>query len=180
MLFMLMLLETPEDKIEFQEIYENTYQKLIYEGMGILHSKIDAEEIVHDCFVKVAQDYSGYRGKSPEDMMGILYVMVRNACINRIRERNRHRETLIEVDENLLGADNDPLEEILTEEMSDILETAMRQMPVEDRDIFTLRYYYDMSYKEIGEKLGMKTKTVDVRLYRAKQKLRKMLERERA
>ncbi len=177
MRFMLKLLETPEDKAGFQEIYEITYQKLIYEGMDILHSQIDAEEIVHDCFVKVAQDYAGYREKSPEDMAGILYVMVRNACVNRVCVRERHRETRTGTEENPPAADGDPLEEVLTEEVSDMLEIAMRQMPAEDRDIFTLRYYYDMSHKEIGEKLGMKTKTVDLRLYHAKQKLRKMLKR---
>ncbi len=178
MLQILMLLETPEDKVEFQEIYEYTYRKLIYEGLGILHSQIDAEEIVHDCFVKIAQDYPKYRGKSKDDMLGILHVMVRNAGINRIRQRERHKETLIEVDETLLGADNDPLEEILTEETAGILERAMREMPDEDRDIFTLRYYYDMTYKDIGEKLGMKAKTVDMRLYRAKRKLRELIERD--
>lgn len=178
MLMLLMLLETQQDKIEFQQIYEHTYQKLIYVGKGILHNQLDAEELVHDAFVKIATDFPKYRGKSLDDMMGILFVIVKHNCINRIHERERHKETLIQVDENLLGEDDDPLEEILTSETASLLEKAMRELPETDRNIFTLRYYYDMSYKEIAHTLGMKAKTVDMRLFRAKKKLREWIERE--
>ncbi len=76
------------------------------------------------------------------------------------------------------GVQNPMLQILMLLETPGILERAMREMPDEDRDIFTLRYYYDMTYKEIGEKLGMKAKTVDMRLYRAKRKLRELIERD--
>lgn len=179
LLSLLLLLETEQDKVDFHNIYEHTYRQLIYVGIGIMGNKLDAEELVQDAFVKIASDFPKYRGLSLEDMRGLLVVIVRNLCINRIHERERHKETLIKVDESLLGMENDPLEKILTKELSALLEKAMRKLPERDRDIFTLRYYYDLSYKQIGDIVGIKPKAVDMRLYRAKRKLREVIEHER-
>ena len=49
------------------------------------------------------------------------------------------------------------------------------QLDTEDKDILVLRYFHDMSYKEIGNMLGIRTKAVDMRLYRIKKKLREVM-----
>jgi len=41
-----------------------------------------------------------------------------------------------------------------------------------------MKYVLGMSYKEIGDKLNMTTKHVDTRILRAKEKVRKLTERE--
>jgi RNA polymerase sigma-70 factor (ECF subfamily) len=41
-----------------------------------------------------------------------------------------------------------------------------------------MKYYYSMTYKEIGEKLGMTPKHVDTKIMRAKEKVRKLIKQE--
>ena len=108
-------------------------------------------------------------------MLSLCIVMTRNSCINIIRERERHRETPIVVREDLLGADKDPLDGLLMQEDLAKMEKAIMQLDTEDKDILVLRYFHDMSYKEIGNMLGIRTKAVDMRLYRIKKKLREVM-----
>ncbi|MCH5264505.1 MAG: RNA polymerase sigma factor [Lachnospiraceae bacterium] len=173
-----LLLETPEDKASFQKLYENIYIKLLYVAQGILHNKQDAEDVVHDVFAKVAKNYHKYRNMNERDMLSLCIVITRNACINVIRQNERRRETVMEIKDDLLPSGEDLLEGILQKEKIAILEQALLKLSTEDKNILILRYYHGMSYKEIGRTLGIKTKTVDMRLYRVKAKLREVLLRE--
>lgn len=175
MLALLLLLETAQDKLAFQTLYENTYRRLLYVAQGILRSLPDAEDVVHDVFTKVANEYSKYRNKSEDDMLSLCIVMTRNICINTIHQRERHKETPIAVNEELLGAEKNPLDGILRKEDAAALERELMKLGTEDKNILVLRYFHEMSYKEIGDMLGMGTKAVDMRLYRIKKKLREVI-----
>lgn len=175
MLELLLLLETPEDKSSFQELYENIYRRLLYVALGILHKQQDAEDIVHDVFEKIAKDYPKYRNKSEREMLSLGVVMTRNASINIVRARKRHQEIVLEAKDELLWKGKDPLQDILLTEDIAVVERALLKMKAEDRDILVLKYYHEMSYKEMGHVLGIKPKAVDMRLYRAKKRLREVL-----
>lgn len=43
------------------------------------------------------------------------------------------------------------------------------------RQVLIMKYIQSMSYKEIGEELGMTAKHVDTRIMRAKEKIRKLI-----
>ena len=64
------------------------------------------------------------------------------------------------------------------DEVNDIRE-AINRLKTLDRDILILRYYHDMSYKEIAGILSMKTKTVETKLKRAKKRLEAVLDNEK-
>lgn len=175
MLELLLLLETRADKISFQELYETTYRRLIFVAQGIVRNRLDAEDIVHDVYTRVAKDYPKYRNKTSNDMLSLCIVMTRNSCINTIRKRDRHRETPIAIREDILGTEKDPLEGVLKKEDEAMLERALMKLETEDKNILVLRYFHDMSYKDIGDMLGMRAKAVDMRLYRIKKKLREVI-----
>ena len=44
------------------------------------------------------------------------------------------------------------------------------------KQVLVMKYLLNMSYKEIGEELGMTPKHVDTRIMRAKAKVRKLME----
>jgi RNA polymerase sigma factor (sigma-70 family) len=55
------------------------------------------------------------------------------------------------------------------------LRKALVKLPVQEAQVFCLRYLNDMSYRKIARELEIDTNTVGVLLYRAKEKLRKSL-----
>ena len=159
-----------------QEFYERTYLRLLYVAMGILHKKEDAEEIVGDVYLTLLEKEERYRGMKEEELLALGIVMVRNACINRIRERERHEETPIELHDNSLEGEGDLLEGILVKERREALREALLKLSEKERDVLVLKYFQGLSYREIGEALKIREKTVEVRLRRAKKHLKKYLE----
>ena len=176
MLGLLLLIETEEDRISFEDMYKGTYLKLLYVAKSILLNRLDAEEVVHDVYVKIADNFSLYRGRSLYEMTGLGIIMTRNMCLNRIRSRRRHRESSLELYEYIYGDDDTILDDIVREETLDELKCAIRQLKQKDKDILVLRYFYKFSYRQIGRAFNIREKTVEVRLRRIKIRLRKIME----
>jgi RNA polymerase sigma-70 factor (ECF subfamily) len=65
-----------------------------------------------------------------------------------------------------------PLDAILDTEASRVLEEAVSRLPAEQRAVFVLRAFEELSYKEIAEALDLEVGTVMSRLSRAREKLR--------
>ena len=57
-----------------------------------------------------------------------------------------------------------------------MLETAMKYLPEQDAEILTLFYQAEQSVDEIGVILGLTASNIKVRLFRARQKLKEILE----
>ena len=177
MLGLLFLIETEEDRISFEDMYKRTYLRLLYVAKSILLNQPDAEEAVHDVYVKIADDFSLYRGRSLYEMTGLGVIMTRNICLNRIRSKCRHRESPFEIYEYIYGKDDTILDDIVREETLEELKCAIRELEQKEKDILVLRYYYKFSYKQIGKVFDMREKTVEVRRRRIKIKLRKIMEK---
>ncbi len=175
MLGFLILLETEEDRTSFEEMYKKTYLQLIYIARSILMNQPDAEEIVHDVYVRMAENFTLYRGRSLYEMTGLGIIMTRNLSLNRLRFKIRHRECSFEQYEYIFGQEDTTLEDIIKEETLEELKAALMKLKQKERDILALRYYYKFSYKQIGKVFDMRDKTVEVRLRRIKRKLQKIM-----
>ena len=55
MLVYLLFIERDEDKSLFEEIFYKFRKQMIYYAFGFVSNEIDAEDIVHDVFLKIAQ-----------------------------------------------------------------------------------------------------------------------------
>lgn len=68
-----------------------------------------------------------------------------------------------------------PEELISLSELRASLRECMSLMPEDKRQLLQFHYWYDLTLKEIAEKLGVSERAVEGRLYRAKQLLKKIL-----
>lgn len=107
-----------------------------------------------------------------------------NTCIDHLRRQRRHPTlSLTALDEEnipyeraIADSSQDPaglLEQVLDREMID---SAMKRLPPDDRLILSLRAIDGMSYAEIGEAMALKAGTVKSRLARAREKMRRLLD----
>ena len=69
----------------------------------------------------------------------------------------------------------DPVEELDRRERHGLIAQAVQELDEMTRSVVSLRYYDDLSSKEIGDLLGLSPAAVDMRLSRARQQLRKKL-----
>ena len=136
---------------------ETGLQLLLTQYGGLIHTVIcrilpnnpqDAEECAADVLVAAWKHAAEFKQQN-RLLRAWLCVTARNAAIDRWRALRPRQQA-----EELIA-------QLLTE------------LPEPDREIFFRRYYYRESCREIGRRLNMQEHTVNVRLSRGREKLRK-------
>ena len=156
------------DGAAFKELYEQTASAVYGFALSILKNKHDAEDVMHDAFIKIYTSAVTYRPSG--NPMAWILTIVRNLCLNRIRA-GKVCEDLSEYDD-LAGALNE------SDSMLDrmVLETAMGVLDAEERQIVVLHAMTGFKHREIAEILDLPTGTVLSKYNRALKKMRKEME----
>ena len=142
-------------------------------AFGLVPDANAAGEVVQDAFVRAWERLGDLR--EPDRFAPWLCGIVRHLALDRIRRR-RNFEPLEEAG---CRADprwtSDPLEEIGQREMLDRIGRAIEALDEVTRPVLVLKYYQDLSSREIGDLMGLSPAAVDMRLTRARKQLRVLL-----
>ena len=169
LVYYLQILDTPEEKIRFEQIYLK-YRGLMYHvADGILHDCQDAEDAVHNAFLRIIKKFSRFQNTPAKDLAPQIVVIARNEAISLLRKRK----------------DADPLEDWegfaeTAEEVSDYhaLVDTFTRLPQTYRAAMEMKLLLGYSDGEIAAKLGLSKTAVSVRISRGRQLLRDIVERE--
>lgn len=121
-------------------------------------SHADAEEVVQDGILKLWR--SGKMDNLPEDLIAPwMYKTVKRTALDRWRSarRRQQRETLAgeTLYEPIVGL-NGNLER---EERRQAIETALNALPPEQREVLVMKIWSELTFKQIGEALGISLNT---------------------
>ena len=110
---------------------------------------------------------------------GLLRWLCTCRAMDRLRKRARQagREEGSADWSNVASANPGPMEEAQAAELSQRLRRALVKLPGQEAEVFCLRCLSELSYRDIGKQLGLKTSTVGVLLHRARGRLREALGR---
>ena len=144
---------------KFDDLYRAEYVPMVKLARGLVDSSERAEEIVQDAFAKVFERWN--RLKEPG---GYLRVSVINGARSELRKREVSRR---------LGLTRRA--EKVTEERDYLLD-ALDQLSTNQKTVLVLRFYADMSEKEIADALNIRPGTVKSTTSRGLARLRKALE----
>lgn len=183
MLFYLSLLETEEQKKNFAEIYEKNRDRMYHAAYGILRQKEDAENAVHDAFLKLADKFRRYEQLSEREMGGLCITIARNTAINMLQKQKKSFPVQDNKIEALYCETREkgvffPEEMAIEKEEAELIRRLLKELPAVHHDILVLRYYYGLSIKETARILGISGNAAQVRLHRAKEKLREICSKE--
>ena len=141
-------------------------------------SREEAEELAQDTFVKAYRFLADF--KSTSKFSTWLYTIAHNTCLSYLRKR---QDTTIPIEEeqiNLATERNGMAERASTmsEERSQnaLLTKAIQKLPAADAELITLYYLAEQSIEEVGLVTGMDSNNVKVKLFRARQKLKAIIE----
>ena len=146
----------------------------------------DAEDAVQDAFLRAHQAFASYQGGSEKAW---LMTIVRNVCLTRLKRRVRSGnvvmldEAMGEVEQasaDIVPAslNSRPDAELLAKIERARVQTALKKLPQNLREIVVLREFEDLSYQEISEVVGVPVGTVMSRLSRARERLKAAAHRE--
>ena len=135
----------------------------------------DAADALQDTFTNLAR--RGIDSRCDEERLRFyVFGAARNACFDLLRRR-RTDASLDALRET--GADVEPLETRALPEQSaldgatrDAVYTALATVPERQRTAWVLRELGDLSYDEVGDRLGMNANAVAQLLHRARRALR--------
>ena len=140
---------------------------------GYLHDVHESEELMLDVFAYLFT-------KKPRIRDGGLKAYLYKAARHMALRHKSKRKPLFSLD-TLTGEPDGRLlaeEVIRTEERNRILHFCMSEMNPDYREVLYLTYFEDMSYAQAAEVTGKTVKQITNMVYRGKESLRRLLERE--
>jgi RNA polymerase sigma-70 factor, ECF subfamily len=140
----------------------------------LLRNEQDAQDVVQEAYLRAFKSFSGFHGSNGRAW---LLTIVRNTSYTLLK-KNRAVDLTTTFDEEIhaVGQESASPATILERaENAELIKNAMEELPVEFREILTLRHQENLSYTEIGEILKVPIGTVMSRLARARGKLKEYL-----
>ena len=160
------------DREAFEMIIRTHSRTLFAIAYGVLRNREEAEDAVQDAFVKAWK--SRWRVRDPAKFPAWLSMIVRHRARDVFRRR-RH----VSLDE---GPDRSPAPQLATSEIGSdgseghaLLHSALAELPELHRSALMLRYFEEMDYRTIENKLGLTNGALRGILGRSLASLRKQL-----
>lgn len=156
----------------FTIVYNRLHKSLLWYALKLVKEQPDskqlAEDIVQHVFVYIWNSSNREKQCHYKQLTDYLYTSVHNYALNTIRFKNKTTYNVPEVKEepSLKFAEN--------EKYSDML-TALNMLPEQCKRIFIMRYFGEMTVKEIEAKMKLENSTVKSQLARGMRLLRKWL-----
>jgi RNA polymerase sigma factor (sigma-70 family) len=129
-----------------------------------------AEDLCQEIFLKGWLKLG--RLEEPAAFSGWISTLARRTCLNAVEKRKRRME--LGEEEAVLVNLNPTLPESYDPSRV-MLEEAILQLPLQDREVITLCYFQELDSSEASEVLGIPPGTVRVYLHRARKRLYELL-----
>jgi len=143
---------------------------------GVLGRASDVDDVAQRVWLKVWQEAP--RLEDPGRWRPWVYRIARNAATDAGRALRRRRKALEQVADGVSrghGRVPPPDVQVAARERQALMLEAIASLPELYREPFVLRHTEGMSYRQIGELLGLPPDTVETRLVRARRMLRERL-----
>lgn len=171
------------DEHAFEVIYEYYKQHIYYMGMQFFHHDNErAKDLVQNTFSEVYRNIK--KLKSAEAFYVWMNQIAYHQCCNMLRYHAKDISYYtVKVDEEYVeqyipdDKQKDLLLEMQKKDAVDIVFASLNQMDEDKRLVGYLRYFEELSLKEISEITGMPENTVGSHLHRIKAKLKQQLEK---
>lgn len=165
---------------KISDIYREHRHKLFAYALKVVNNNRElAEDAIHNAFIAIIEQKDKYLLLKSEDFLYSTAIIVRNKCVDLLRKEEPYDKIPIEHIEFSIPSNDIPVEEeVITAIEYEKLCEYLKSIDDISQQVLKMKYCYKMTYKEIGKKLGMTPKHVDTRIMRAKEKVRKLIEKE--
>jgi RNA polymerase sigma-70 factor, ECF subfamily len=173
------------DNEAYAQLIRSQHRPLFRIARRLLGNDEDARDAVQDAFISAFKSIGTFAATSR--LSTWLHRVVINAALMKLRTRRRHPEEEIEKYLPRFQEDghqvvpsvewNETAETLLQRsEMRDLVRTAIDQLPETYRTVLLLRDIEELNTEETARMLGITTTAVKLRLHRARQALRTLLD----
>lgn len=165
------------DRDAFNELVRSTYRDIYALAYRLTGNREDAGDVVQDAYVRAYRAIRRFRGDSSFSTW--MYRIASNCASTHLSRRTRQRTEELSDDVPIvdLRPEQDPSLRVEAAVLRHHIDRAIRALPERLRQVVVLRDLHDLSHSEIAAELGITTSAAKVRLHRARQRLRTVLQR---
>lgn len=161
-----------DNKEAFSLLFQKYYTDLVLFCGNFVRDKSSCKDIVQSIFLKLWNDRKNIRIET--SLKSYLLRAVRNSCFDEFRHLEIVRQYESDPDHSVLDS-YDTENYILYSDLSAHLQQALDQLPAAYREAFEMNRFEGLKYREIAVRLNVSERTVEVRVGKALEMLRKLL-----
>ena len=171
------------DQQAYAELMRLYRDSIYYMLVRMVKNKDDAEDLTLMTFGKAFRYLDKYTPKYAFSTW--LYRIALNNSIDFLRVKNNMPQYFEEdlytssttsiIDKSEDNLQRTPEEEIIDKQRLQLLRAAVSELPDRYRRVIELRYYEDLAYEEIAERLSLTLSNVKIQIMRAKQMLAELM-----
>ncbi len=170
------IIDNDDEKQKFESLY-NKHKNMLYSvAFAILQDCALSEDAVHETFLSLARNMGKISERSDNEIKNYLIVIARNAAL-KIYNKNKN-EICTEDDNETIPDISDVQTDIENRDLQKRLFNMVKSMDKCYGDVLMLKYFYDLSLKDIAKSLGITVNNVKIRLHRGKNMLKEQLLKE--
>ena len=162
---------------ELSDKYEKLCKKI---SINILGSEEDALECINDSYLGM---WNTIPPQKPDNLKFYLLRIVRNNAVKRFhsntaKKRNSFYDVALQELEGCLPSEDTIEKELLSDEITSLINSFLEAQSKVNRIIFVRRYYFSDSVAEISKRVNLTENNVSVKLNRMRKSLKNHLEKE--
>ena len=172
------------DQQAYAELMSLYRDSIYYMLVRMVKNKDDAEDLTLMTFGKAFRYLDKYTPKYAFSTW--LYRIALNNSIDFLRLKNNMPQYFEEdlytssttsiIDQSEDNLQRTPEEEVIDKQRLQLLRAAVAELPDKYRKVIELRYYEDLAYEEIAERLCLTLSNVKIQIMRAKQMLSQLMQ----
>ena len=174
------------DQKAYAELMQRYRDSIYFMLLKMINNKDDADDLTIEAFGKPFKRLHQY---TPNYAFSTwLFKIASNNCIDWIRKQKKKTFSI----DNPIGTDDgdemtielkgdalDPMEVVMKDQKNSIMREVVDKLKPRYRTLVELRYYKEYSYEEIAEELKLPLGTVKAQLFRAREFLLNLMEKQK-
>lgn len=159
----------------FNDIVKKYQKKIYWHVRRMTGNHLDADEVTQEVLIVIYDNLKKFRFQS--SLYTWIYRITSTRTLNFINRSKVKR--LLGIEDSgaaELSGGEDIIENIEQRERFEKLEQKLRQLPAKQREVFILRNFDDMSYKEISEITGRSEGGLKANYFHAVNKLTELMQ----
>ena len=161
------------DRDDVGKLYETYFMRVFSYCMTLSGDRMLSEEITQETFFRAFMKRNNFRGGSSE--LTWLCTIARNIFIDEKRRSGRH-QSIEDLTDDIADSADAIEKTVADKDQSYRVHMALKELEEPYREVFELRVFGDMSFADIGRRMGKTESWARVTYHRARLKLQERTE----